>query len=186
MILVSKKVRTKPLKSWRQIARKTIYSTPYIKLYEDVIDIGDNKVVNDFSVVEFRDGVVIVATDTNGMLISIDEYKYAVNKTLRILPAGGIEDGDTPEVTAAKELREETGYEGEGIEIIGRFYEYPSKLSHSTYVVRIYNAKQVQAVEHETTESISDVHLLDFTEDIIDKFETSINNVALHVALKKK
>lgn len=170
--------------SWRRIDRKTVYATPFVSVYEDIIELDNKKVINDFSVVEFRDGVVIVATDTQGKLIAIDEYKYAVDKTLRILPAGGIEEGSTPEETAMKELQEETGYVGGGAEVVRKFYEYPSKLPHVTYVVRIYNAKKVKETEHEETELISAVHLMDFNESAISQFETSVNVSALYVTLK--
>jgi ADP-ribose pyrophosphatase len=171
--------------AWRQIDRKTIYTTPFISVHEDTIELHNGKIIDDFSVVEFRNGVVIIATDTDGRLIAIDEYKYAVNKTLRVLPAGGIEEGSTPEDTAIKELQEETGYKGDKVEIIRQFYDHPSKLPHVTYAVRVYNAQRVQEAEHEETESISAVCLMDFTEDTINMFETSVNVSALYTALKK-
>lgn len=172
--------------AWRQVARKTVYDSPFMKLHEDVIELDNGTVIDDFSVVEFRDGVAIVATDTNGKLIAVDEYKYAVNKTLRTLPGGGIEGDDTPEATAIKELREETGYIGDSAELIGQFYEYPSKLPHTTYVVRVLNAVKAQNTAHEVTEVISEVRLMDFSEESVDQFKTSLNATALYLALKNK
>ena len=171
--------------AWRQIDRKTIYATPFISVHEDTLELDNGKIIDDFSVVEFRNGVVVIATDPDGKLIAIDEYKYAVNKILRVLPAGGIEEGSTPEETAIKELQQETGYKGDKAVVVRLFYEYPSKLPHVTYAVRVYNAQRVQDAEHEETESISAICLMDFTEDIIQQFETSVNISALYTALKR-
>ncbi|MGB4768385.1 MAG: NUDIX hydrolase [Candidatus Saccharimonas sp.] len=169
--------------SWKRLTRTTIYSSPFISLYEDKVQLENGAVIDDFSVVEFRNGVVVVATDIDGKLIAIDEYKYAVDEVLRVLPAGGVEEGYTPEEAAIKELREETGYEGESAELITTYYEYPSKLPHITNVVRVRNAHKVHKAAHELTESISGTTLLDFTEDNISQFRTSVNVAALYRAL---
>lgn len=61
------------------------------------------------------DAVVIVAlyTDAIGQrfLIAIKEFRFAVGDFELGLPAGLIDQGETPEETARRELREETGLE---------------------------------------------------------------------------
>ncbi len=171
--------------SWNRISRETIYSTPHVNVYEDKISLENGKIIDDYSVIEFKDGVVVVATDENGLLIAIDEYKYAVDKTLRSLPAGGIEDGDSPEQAGIRELREETGYEGSGAEIIGTYYSYPSKLPHVTHVIRISNAKKIHATAHEHAEVISEPTLLNFNKEVIGQFHASISVAALYRALDR-
>ena len=165
------------------MARKTVYKTPFIKVHEDTVQLEGGQMINDFSVVEFSDGIVIVATDAEGKLIAIDEYKYAIDKIIRVLPAGGIERGQTPEQAASKELREETGYEGTNVEIIASYYEYASKLTHTTYIARIHNAKRIHKTELEVSESISEPVLLDFNEEVINQFKTSICAAALYKTL---
>ena len=168
---------------WKQISRSVRYETPFMTLYEDVVELPSGHIIDDFSVVSFKDGVVIVATDENQKLIAIDEYKYAVGEVLRVLPAGGMEKGQSPEETALRELREETGYVGDVAEIIEVYYEYPSKLPHKTYVARIKNARKLESGEHEATETISEPVLLDFAKESIRRFHTSVNVAALYRAL---
>ena len=56
------------------------------------------------------DGVVIVATDQNDEKILLNrEFRMAVNDYVYNFPAGLIDPGVTPEIAAARELREETG-----------------------------------------------------------------------------
>lgn len=169
--------------AWNQLARKTVYKTPHIAVHEDIVELENGHIINDFSVVEFNDSIVVVATDVDGKLIAIDEYKYAVNKVLRTLPTGGIEAGATPEETAVKELREETGYEGSSVEIIAKYYVYPSKLPHNTYIARIRNAKKIHETEHEISESISGTVLLEFNDSVVEQFQMSVCAAALYKAL---
>jgi ADP-ribose pyrophosphatase len=56
------------------------------------------------------DGVVIVVTDEAGERILLNkEFRMSVDGYVYNFPAGLIDKGETPEIAAARELREETG-----------------------------------------------------------------------------
>lgn len=155
-----------------------------MKVYQDTVRLPTGEVVDDYTVASLPSGVVIVATDTEGRLITQFEYKYAIDKVILNLPSGGIEDGLPPLEVAAKELLEETGYVSTDLELIHTVHEYPSKLDHKLHIVRAKNAVKVQEPEHELTESISEVRLI--TADMSDYggiFNTTYNITALALTL---
>ena len=60
-------------------------------------------------VVRHSKSVVIVPVPEPGKVILIRQYRYAVNAHLWELPAGSVDEGETPEAAAGRECHEEIG-----------------------------------------------------------------------------
>lgn len=147
--------------AWKLLERRNIYQTPHIEVLEDTVEVSPGVVVDDYSLVRFKDGIIIVATDEQDQLIVIDEYKYAHDQVKRIVPCGSLDSPSEDPVDAAlRELREETGYTATEATLIGGLSEYSSKLTHTSHVIRVKNAKKTHEPEREVTENIERVTLI--------------------------
>ena len=154
---------------WKKISRKTLYKSKFIKLYEDDIELPNGNIIKDYTVIQKPDVVLIVATDKNGKLLVIKEYKYAVNSCLWTIPAGQMDENESSIIAAKRELLEETGYLSESFEEIGKLYEYPTKDTHEVHVVRAKNIIQTNELRREPTESVTEIKLIS-----IDKLKNQI------------
>ena len=76
-------------------------------------------------VVEHSDAVVLVPLDAKGNVVLVRQYRYAAVRSLLEAPAGIVEDGETPEACAQRELQEETGYLSKDLRAIGGFWSSP-------------------------------------------------------------
>ena len=71
----------------------------------------------DFHYVDEPPTVVILPFTPDGDVVLVEEWRQAVGRVNRGLPAGGVEDEDADLVAAARrELREETGHEADSVE----------------------------------------------------------------------
>ena len=69
--------------------------------------------------------VALVALDGEGRWVLVRQYRVAPRRWLLEIPAGTREPGEAPEVTAARELREETGFAATHLERLGGSWMAP-------------------------------------------------------------
>lgn len=74
-----------------------------------------------YDYLEIREGVCILAF-RNGKVIVQRQYRYPVRSWQWELPGGFVDDGETPEEAAARELKEETGFYTRKLRPLGAFY----------------------------------------------------------------
>ncbi len=69
--------------------------------------------------------IALVALDEEGRWLLVRQYRHAATRWLLEIPAGTLEAGEAPEVTAARELREETGFAAARLERLGGTWMAP-------------------------------------------------------------
>jgi ADP-ribose pyrophosphatase len=80
---------------------------------------------HDREIVEHPGAVAIVAVDAEGKVALVRQRREAVREYLLELPAGTLEEGESPLESARRELEEETGLTGGSWRELGRFYTTP-------------------------------------------------------------
>ena len=73
-------------------------------------------------IIEHNGGAVIAAVTEDKRMVMVRQYRKPAERAVLEVPAGKIDPGEDPKQTAARELKEETGYEAEKIEFLTSFY----------------------------------------------------------------
>jgi 8-oxo-dGTP pyrophosphatase MutT (NUDIX family) len=85
----------------------------------------------------------------------VEQYRHGSDTIELEIPGGMMDAKDaSPEATGRRELREETGYEGEQPLIIGRILPNPAFMSNTCFTVMIGNCQRVHPVEFDHGEDI--------------------------------
>ena len=111
------------LRRHRVIESRTVYSGKIVGLEVDRVEIEGREHVRE--VVRHPGGVVILGQLPDGRIPFVRQHRYPMDEVLLELPAGKLEPGEPPEVSAARELEEETGYRAEDLQLVLRFYSSP-------------------------------------------------------------
>jgi ADP-ribose pyrophosphatase len=78
--------------------------------------------------------VVVVPLLHDGRVCLLRNYRLAINATLVELPAGTLEPGEPAEITARRELAEETGFNAACIEPLAEMFMSPGILNERMHV----------------------------------------------------
>ncbi len=71
------------------------------------------------------DTVAVLPILGDGSIILEKQYRYTIGKSIYEVPAGHMDKGENPKEAAARELKEETGYDAKSIKYIFSAYVAP-------------------------------------------------------------
>ncbi len=115
--------------------RRVIYRGRKIDLALVPVALADG-LVEEREVVLHRGAVALVPMLDGDRVCLLRNVRYAVGKTLVEVPAGTIDLGETPEITAARELTEETGYHAARITKLAEWFVSPGVMNERMYLFR--------------------------------------------------
>lgn len=102
--------------AWETLDGETDYTCPGFDVYRDAVRLPDGT-EDEFHYLTEPPSVVVLPFTPDGEVVVIEEWRQAVKRVNRGLPAGGREPGDDDlAATARRELAEETGYEAGSVE----------------------------------------------------------------------
>lgn len=78
-------------------------------------------VIDDYFMIQMRSWVAVLAVTDDGRVPLVRQYRYGVDAWTLELPAGYLENGEAPEVSARRELLEEAGCAARSFEVVGSF-----------------------------------------------------------------
>jgi len=98
---------------WKLLRSRACGNFRIFSVREDFYSHPDKNDERSFFVVETSDWVNVVAVIPDDEIVFIRQHRPGIGAVRLEIPGGVVEPGEAPEVTAARELREETGYCGD-------------------------------------------------------------------------
>ena len=111
-----------------------------ISIRKDEFIIQNKKIQKE--IVEHSPSVGLIPIFDYSNILLITQYRHAAKRTLLEIPAGKIEDGETREEAARRELQEETGYTGT-LSFLTKWYLAPSYDTELMYIFIVTNLKKI-------------------------------------------
>ena len=104
---------------WEEISTEHIVQDQWIDIRRSAYRFPDGRIFQPYYSFTRRNYAVIVASDEEGRLICVRQFRQGIKQVTTEFPAGAIEKKDGEDATEAalraarRELREETGYESD-------------------------------------------------------------------------
>ncbi len=95
---------------------------------------------SDFFVIHTSNWANICALTPDREVVMVRQYRFGVQELVWEFPGGIIDPGEDPVEAAVRELREETGFEGEHARVMATVWPNPALFNNICTLVRVDNA----------------------------------------------
>ncbi|WP_298472309.1 NUDIX hydrolase [uncultured Psychrobacillus sp.] len=96
-------------------------------------------------IVKHPGAVAVIAVTDDKKIILVEQYRKALERSIIEIPAGKIEPNEAPELTAMRELEEETGYTCNDLRYIQSFATSPG---FADEIIHLYLAENIVKMEN--------------------------------------
>lgn len=140
---------------WTITKSEPIYADPWISVKRDLVIRPDGK-PGTYSTICLKSGVCVIAIGNDEVVHFTKEFHYAVGRVTIEGVSGGIEEGESAELTATRELQEELGLRSSKLTHLGQIDPFTGSI-YST--VDLFLATELEECERnlEGTELIERV-----------------------------
>ncbi len=145
------------IQSWRKTGSKTLGDYRVFTVRSEVKISPRTKTEHDFYVIDCVDWVNVIAITPDDQLVMVEQYRHGSNTVELEIPGGMMDAEDaSPLLTGLRELKEETGYEGDNssAKIIGKIFPNPAIMSNTCHTVLVENCILKHAVAFDGGEDL--------------------------------
>ncbi len=104
--------------------------------------------------IDTTDFVSLVVLNTENKLLLVRQFRPAVKRLTLEVPSGHVEQGETPEETAHKELLEETGYVVDKFELLAKVSPAIGRFTNKMWCYFAANACPTADAKHKVEEGV--------------------------------
>lgn len=118
---------------WKKISSREIADCRIFRVREDLNRRKSDQREAKFFVLENPDWVNIIALTKDKRVVLIEQYRYGAEDIVLEIPGGMIDENESPEATARRELLEETGFSAREMILLGETRPNPAIQNNTLY-----------------------------------------------------
>lgn len=166
--LLERSERTMKKFEEKTIETENIFEGKIISLQVDQVSLPDGN-TSEREIVKHPGAVAVIPITTDGKIIFVEQYRKPLERSLVEIPAGKMEPNEAPEVTAVRELEEETGYTTDNLTYVTSFYTSPG---FANEIIHLYYTDKLEKLKVEVLGDEDEfVELIELTLAEADQFE---------------
>lgn len=143
------------LRPWQKLGSRPAGDFRIFSIRADRLISPRTQQEHEFIVLDCPNWVNVIALTAERQLVMIEQYRHGAGTIELEIPGGVMDPQDaTPEAAGLRELREETGYEGENPRRLGEVFANPAIMSNTCYTVLVQNCRCLHPVQFDHSEDL--------------------------------
>jgi ADP-ribose pyrophosphatase len=145
-----------------RLTHQRLFDGKVFDLDRDTVRMANGREVT-VDVIRHPPSAIIVPVPEPGQVILIRQYRYPVNRWLWELPAGSVDEGETPEQAARRECHEEIGQVPETVVRLGAMFPTPGYCDEEMFFFRVSGLREPTPTEAAELDEDEDIEVRVFT-----------------------
>jgi 8-oxo-dGTP pyrophosphatase MutT (NUDIX family) len=147
------------MKAWDVLERRALLERRWLRIEQQRIGLPNGGEIDEFHLIESPDWAAVLALTEQQEVVLVEQYRHGASRISRELPAGVIDEGETPRAAAERELLEETGYGGGDWRSLSSVSTEPARHTTRAHFFFATGVSRLAAPRVEASECI-EVHLV--------------------------
>lgn len=147
---------------WKVLASEYLFRVPWLTVRKDKCETPGGKIIPSFYVLEYPDWANAFCLTKDGKVVMVKQYRHGLGEEGIELPGGVVEADESLEEGVKRELLEETGYQFDQLEYLGKISANPSTTSN---LMHMYLATGGEQVAEQSLDEEEEVDVLIMTVD---------------------
>ncbi len=130
------------IKKWITQSSKKLYDLRIMEVWSNMRTSPKKGTDHEFYAIHSNDWINVVAVTADDKIVMVTQFRHGNEEITIEVPGGLVDDGEDPIVSAARELREETGYTSDPLLKLGAVSPNPALFNNITHTFLAPNAAQ--------------------------------------------
>ena len=140
--------------TWKRISSKRIAECRVFGVREDLSERESNALQSTFYVLENPDWVNVIARTKQNKIVLIEQFRHGKEEITLEIPGGMIDEDESPETAARRELLEETGFSADEFILLGKSRPNPAIQNNTIYHFLAIDCEKTAEISFDEHESI--------------------------------
>jgi 8-oxo-dGTP pyrophosphatase MutT (NUDIX family) len=115
---------------WIELQRRQVYRSPWVNVWLDDVELPDGRVIEHHALRMPRASVTVVPINAQREALLIWRHRFITDTWGWEVPAGWIDEGESVEQAARREVAEETGFQVGPLRQLASYYALPGLADH--------------------------------------------------------
>jgi ADP-ribose diphosphatase len=144
------------IKPWQKVGSQPLGNFRVFSLRSDRVVSPRTRQEHEVYVLDCPNWVNVIAVTPDQRLVMVEQYRHGSTTVELEIPGGMMDAHDaSPGAAGARELREETGYEGQNPRLIGQVFPNPAIMNNVCSTVMLENCRCLHPVQFDHGEDLA-------------------------------